>query len=148
MAIESSTTRAEAQIRSLIDDRVRTVRTKDINKLMAHHAPDVVSFDAVTTLQYIGADAPKKRAEEWFSSYKSSIGYEIRDLHITAGEDVAFCHFLYRISGTMTNGGEVNMWVRDTVCYRKIDGSWLLTHEHTSVPFDIESGNAALDLKP
>ena len=40
------------------------------------------------------------------------------------------------------------MWVRSTVCYRKIDGRWVVTHEHTSVPFDAESGKVSFDLKP
>jgi len=34
------------------------------------------------------------------------------------------------------------------VGYRKIDGTWLVAHEHSSVPFDPESGMAALDLEP
>ena len=40
------------------------------------------------------------------------------------------------------------MWIRATLCYRKIDGKWMVTHEHVSVPFDPESGQASLDLKP
>ena len=40
------------------------------------------------------------------------------------------------------------MWVRATTCYRKIDGTWMITHEHQSVPFDTESGKASLDLEP
>jgi ketosteroid isomerase-like protein len=40
------------------------------------------------------------------------------------------------------------MWVRATTCYRKIDGKWMITHEHQSVPFDTESGKASLDLEP
>jgi hypothetical protein len=35
-----------------------------------------------------------------------------------------------------------------TVCCRKIDGKWLIKHEHNSVPFDGKSGRALLDLKP
>lgn len=61
---------------------------------------------------------------------------------------MAFCHFLYRVTGTLAAGGDVDMWVRATVCYRKIDGTWMVTHEHNSVPFDVESGKASLDLKP
>ena len=34
------------------------------------------------------------------------------------------------------------------VCYRKLDGTWLVTHEQSSVPFDVESGKASLDLTP
>lgn len=148
MTSENSKANDEAHIRALIEDRVKAIRDKDINALMSNHAPDVLTFDALNPLRYIGSDKVKERAEQWFSWYQGPIGYEIRDLSITAGEEVAFCHYLYRVSGTMTNGREVNMWVRSTVCYRKIDGKWTLTHEHTSVPFDAESGKASLDLNP
>jgi hypothetical protein len=29
------------------------------------------------------------------------------------------------------------MWWRTTICFRKIDGKWMVTHEHNSVPFDV-----------
>jgi ketosteroid isomerase-like protein len=138
----------EAQLRALIDERVEAVRAKEIDALMARHAPDVLMFDALNPLRYTGADAVRERAEEWFSWYQGPIGYEVRDLSITAGDGAAFCHYLYRVTGTMTNGREVDMWVRSTVCFRKIDGKWLVAHEHTSVPFDAESGKASVDLKP
>jgi hypothetical protein len=40
------------------------------------------------------------------------------------------------------------MWVRWTACFRKLDGRWLVTHEQVSVPIDMESGGALLDLEP
>jgi ketosteroid isomerase-like protein len=85
---------------------------------------------------------------EWFSSYEGRIGYDVHDLDIPAGDDVAFCHSLYRVSGTMKNGQQVGMWVRAALCLRKLDGAWKVTHEHNSAPFDGQSGKAALDLKP
>ncbi|MGB7925367.1 MAG: nuclear transport factor 2 family protein [Pyrinomonadaceae bacterium] len=148
MTTEKSNATDEAQLRALIDERVKAVRAKDINALMSNHAPDVLMFDALIPLQYAGADTVRERAEEWFSWYQGPIGYEVRDLTITAGERVAFCHYLYRVSGTMTNGREVDMWVRSTVCFRKTGGKWMVTHEHSSAPFDAESGKAAVDLKP
>jgi hypothetical protein len=30
----------------------------------------------------------------------------------------------------------------------KVGGKWMVTHEHVSVPFDPQSGQASLDLKP
>jgi ketosteroid isomerase-like protein len=138
----------EAQIRRLIEDRGKAVLAKDIIKSMHSYESNVLMFDVVNPLQYKGSNAVRKRAEEWFSLYQSPIGYEIRDLNITAGDDVAFCHYLYRVSGAMTDGGKVSMWVRATVCFRKIGGAWMITHEHDSVPFNPESGKASLDLKP
>jgi hypothetical protein len=31
---------------------------------------------------------------------------------------------------------------------RKIDGNWLIAHDQVSVPLDVESGSALLNLKP
>ncbi|MFL5666578.1 MAG: YybH family protein [Ktedonobacteraceae bacterium] len=138
----------EAQIRALIEARVKAVRAKDVSGAMASITPDMLSFDVVNPLYYRGSDAERKRAQEWFSSFQGPIGYEIRDLFISTGDDVAFSHCLNRYSGTTIDGGELGMWVRATTCYRKIDGKWMITHEHQSVPFDVESGKASLDLKP
>ena len=148
MTAENSKATDEAQLRALIDGRVKAVRAKDIKGAMSNVAPDVLSFDVVNPLQYIGSDAARNRVEEWFSSFQGPIGYEIRNLEITTGEGVAFCHSLNRVSATRTDGEVLEMWWRATVCFRKIDGKWMVTHEHQSVPFDPESGRASLDLKP
>jgi uncharacterized protein (TIGR02246 family) len=143
-----SKTSDEAQIRKLIDDREKAVRARDVDGSIANIAPDIVWFDVVNPLQQLGSDALKKRAEEWFASFEGAIGYETRELSITAGDDVAFSHGLNRVSATKIGGGQVDMWWRTTVCYRKINEKWTVTHEHNSVPFEVESGKASLDLKP
>ena len=148
MTTANSTATEEAQIRKLMDDHAKAVRDKDIAGSISNYAPDILSFDVVNPLQKIGADAVRKHAEEWFSSFQGPIAYEIRDLGITAGGDVAFCHSLNHVNGTKTDGKKVDMWWRATVCFRKIDDKWMVTHEHNSVPFDVESGRASLDLKP
>jgi uncharacterized protein (TIGR02246 family) len=138
----------ETQIRDLIDERTKAIRTKDSVGAKSGIAPDVLTFDVVNPLQHIGSDASEKRAEEWFASFQGPIGYEIRDLDITAGDDVAFSHGISHVSATKTDGGKLDMWWRTTLCFRKIDGKWMVTHEHSSVPFDPENGKASLDLKP
>jgi len=138
----------ENDIRALLDERVKAVRVKDINGAVAGSAPDILSFDVVNPLQYAGSNALKKRVENWFSSFEGPIGYEIFDLTITAGNDVAFSHSFNRVIGTTTDGKKIEMYWRATVCYRKIDGKWMVMHEHNSVPFDPENGKASLNLKP
>ena len=48
----------------------------------------------------------------------------------------------------LKNGNEVGFWVRWTACFRKIDGNWLIVHDHVSVPTDFATGKALLDLEP
>jgi uncharacterized protein (TIGR02246 family) len=149
MTTENTNATAEAQIYALIDAWVQAIRAKDVNGVMSHYAADIVTFDLAPPLQYVGAEALRKNLQEWFATFRGPVGYEMRDLSITASDDVAFCHSRNRISGTRTNGEETDVWVRATVCYRKIDGKWLVTHEHASVPFYMDgSYRAAVDLKP
>jgi uncharacterized protein (TIGR02246 family) len=149
MTLESSEPNDEAQIRALIDGWAKAISAKDINGVMANYAADIVTFDLAPPLEYTGTDALKKSLQEWFSTFRGPVGYEIRDLCITTGDDVAFCRSLNRISGARTDGEETNVWVRTTVGLRKIDGKWLIVHEHSSVPFYMDgSGRAAVDLKP
>jgi ketosteroid isomerase-like protein len=139
---------AEDRIRALIEDRTRATAGQDAAALSDHHAADAVLFDAVGPLRSAGTNAQAQRVAEWLSAYRGPIDYQIRDLEITAGEQVAFCHYLYRIGGTMTDGTVVGMWLRSTVCLRQAGQDWLVTHEHTSVPFDLATGAASLTLEP
>jgi ketosteroid isomerase-like protein len=115
---------------------------------MSVFAPEVISFDLGPPLQHGGGEAFKRRWQELFESVQGPIDYEVRDLSITAGNDVAFSHSLNRIKGMMKNGRTTDRWLRWTACYRKSNGKWLIIHEHVSVPVDVRDGKARLDLKP
>jgi uncharacterized protein (TIGR02246 family) len=148
MATEEIRANGEAAIRELIDGFVKAIHAKDIDGVMSVFAPEVISFDLGPPLQHGGGEAFKKRWQELFESFRGPIDYEVRDLAITAGNDVAFSHSLNRISGTMKNGRKTDRWLRWTACYRKTNGKWLIMHEQVSVPVDVPNGKAMLDLKP
>jgi ketosteroid isomerase-like protein len=63
-------------------------------------------------------------------------------------DDLAFTHSVNRMRGTLKSGERTDLWLRWTACFRKIGGRWLITHEHVSVPADLENGKAMLDLRP
>lgn len=120
----------------------------DLERVKPLYAPDVVSFDIVPPLRHVGAEAKWKNWADVFTVYQRPLGYEIGDLTITVGDDVAFVHSLNRISGTLKNGHRSDAWVRCTICFQKIGGNWLIVHDHVSVPVDMESGRALLNLQP
>ncbi len=115
----------EADIRQRIDKLAEAVRAMDLEGVKSIYAPDLVSFDIVPPLQHVGAEAKWRNWVDVFSVYQCPLGYEIRDLTITSGDDVAFGHSLNRTSGTLKNGIRSDYWVRWTTCFRKIDGNWL-----------------------
>ncbi len=127
----------ETQIREIVENWAKAVRAKDLNGMMANYAPEVLSFDVLPPLQEKGLNTARKRAEAWISSFQGPIGYDMRDLSLTVGDDVAFLHSINQVSGTKTDGNKVEMPVRATICFRKIDGKWLVTHQHVSVPIEM-----------
>jgi uncharacterized protein (TIGR02246 family) len=144
-AMEAKRATEEATIRALIDRFVNAIRAKDMDGVMSVFAPEVVSFDVGPPLEHGGGEAFMKRWQELFDSYQTPIEYEVRELIITSGDDVAFSHSLNRVSGTMKNGQKSEHWLRWTAGYRKTSGKWMIVHEHVSVPVDMRSGKAALD---
>jgi uncharacterized protein (TIGR02246 family) len=138
----------EEEIRKVIERGVEGLRAKDLDEVMTMYAPDLVSFDIVPPLQYVGADTYRKHWGEALSPFSGPINYEIVDLSITVGDDVAFAHSFNRLSATMDNGQQIGNWLRWTACFQKINGKWLIAHMHASVPTDLMTGRAVLDLKP
>jgi ketosteroid isomerase-like protein len=138
----------EAEIRRQIEGIVEGIGTKDLEALRRVYAPDVVSFDVEPPLQHVGIEA---KLENWTRAFTffQEVSYEVRDLTLTVGDEVAFGHCFGRLSGTLGNGtATAGMWVRGTFCFRKVDGSWLIAHDQASVPFDIATGKGVTDLEP
>jgi ketosteroid isomerase-like protein len=48
----------------------------------------------------------------------------------------------------LKDGTRTGFWLRATTCWRVIDGKWLITHDQASVPLDLASGRALLNLEP
>ena len=138
----------EEELRQVVLERVAAVHAKDPEPLAARQAPDVVTFDVLPPLHSRGSEAVEEKTRAWFDSYAGEIGYEVHNLRIAADGDVSFCSFVYHVSGTLISGDEVDMWVRATLGCCRIDGKWLITHDHESVPFDPASGQAFIDLNP
>ena len=138
----------EADIRQRIDKLVEAIRAMDLEGVKPIYAPDIVSFDIVPPLQHVGAEAKWKNWVDVFTVYQHPLSYQIRDLTLTVGDNVAFGYSLNRISGTLKNGNRSDFWLRWTTCFRKIDGNWLIVHDHVSAPLEVESGRALLNLEP
>ena len=138
----------EAEIRHHIDRWTEAIHAMDLESVMSIYAPDIVSFDIEPPLHYEGTAAKRKAWVETFAKFQPPMGYEVRDLAVTVGGDVAFGHSLNRVSATLKSGKRADFWLRWTTCFRKIDGHWLIAHEQISVPVELASGRAALNLQP
>ena len=141
-------TSTQSEVIALLDRWSEAIRAKDIDRLMALYAPDIVYFDVVPPLHYTGSAAVRRNFLRWFDAWQSAIGQEIRDVTLVASGDIAVAHMFIQASGTLKNGREVGYWVRATACCQRANDRWLITHEHVSLPVDVASGRPAMDLVP
>ncbi|MEV0821663.1 YybH family protein [Nonomuraea rubra] len=133
-------TSSDSDIRALLDTRVEACQDKDIDRLMSLYSPGIVYYDVVPPLQFVGTEEVRRNFVRWFDEYDGPISLETHDLTIATDADVAFVNMLHLDSGTRKNGLPISIWVRSTVCCRRSGGgTWSITHEHISVPFNPEN---------
>lgn len=139
---------ADAEIRALIAAVIDGIHAKDPDALRRLYAPDVVSFDVEPPLQHVGVDAKLKNWDRVFTVFQD-VSYELRDLRIVTGGDIAFAHGFGRLRGKLATGAATGgTWVRATLCFRRVGGTWLIVHDQASVPAEVTTGRAVADLEP
>jgi uncharacterized protein (TIGR02246 family) len=142
--------REESAIRVLIVRWTKAAQEKNVDAVMSiyQRGPSLVAYDLVPPLQSKGRDAYRDAYKAFFDQYDGPIEFEFRDLVIAADTTLGYSHALQRVSGTLKGGQKSAFWLRVTVVYRKIGSQWRVVHEHVSVPANLETGKAALDLTP
>lgn len=141
---------ASQEIWSIIDRRIAAMRDKDAVAAIGLLAADIVAFEMVPPLAIAGKAVRDRDAMEgWFASWDGPIEIEIRDPVIHVDGCIGFSHSLNRLKGTRVDGSVTDLWMRSTLGFARIDGSWRIVHAHTSLPFNPSDGfRAATDLRP
>jgi len=133
-------------IRTALEDWADALRHKQAERVTAHHVAGFVQFSLAPPLV---ATASKAGLNAWFDTWAGPLGLEVRDLEIATGGDIAFCHSLNRMQGRKVGGETVDLWFRQTLCFRRTGQGWKFAHQHQSVPFYMDgSYRAAVDLTP
>jgi uncharacterized protein (TIGR02246 family) len=134
MSASSNSTTDEAVIRELVENWARAVRAKDLDGILANHSTEMLMFDVPLPVQSRGIEAYRKTWDLFFSWSNDPVVFDIREMDIAAGTDVAFVAALMRCAGTETNGERIELEFRLTIGLRKIEGQWMVLHEHHSIP--------------
>jgi ketosteroid isomerase-like protein len=127
---------SQSQIRAIIEAWADGVRRHDFTAILANHDQDIAMFDLPPPLQHHGMDEYKKTWDLFFQFHKPSQAFDIEELTITAGADVAFAVAIMRCgTGAVSSPGEKSGFLfRLTIGLRKLNGNWCVTHEHHSLP--------------
>lgn len=139
-------TAAETEIRQLIEHWIQAVRDRDVERIVAPYADDIVAFDAIKTLQFKGKAVYRDHWEICMGFCTGPMVFEVAELTVQATDELALAHWLNRC-GPADDESQCG-FMRVSVGYRRMGGQWKVIHEHWSAPFDMESGTALFNLKP
>ena len=130
------TTVDELRIKSVLESWADAVRRHDLPAVIAHHAPDIVMFDLPPPLQCKGIKAYEQTWDLFFRYHKPGTAFDIQELAVTAGEDVAFAVAIMSCGPNASNNPaeKGGFQFRLTMGLRKVDGDWCIAHEHHSEP--------------
>jgi uncharacterized protein (TIGR02246 family) len=124
----------EAAIRKVMESWTAAVRRQDLPGILQNHSSDIVMFDVPLPFQSRGIEAYRQSWDLFFSWSAEPIPFDVTDMSVTAGSDVAFVVATMRCAEPGPNREPKRLDFRLTVGLRKIDGHWTITHEHHSVP--------------
>jgi uncharacterized protein (TIGR02246 family) len=133
-------TRDETEIRAVIENWAKAVRARDLDRVLADHAPDIVMFDVPPPKVGVrGIDAYRETWPPFFEWIKQGATFDIVSLDVVAGADVAFAHALLRCGTADELAKDPDNRLRLTIGLRKQDGRWTIAHEHHSFPLESSS---------
>ena len=140
----------EREIREIIEARHAAQRAGDVSTMLSYYASEVVMFTLAPPLRQLTDPHDPGPVEKWLATFEAPPTREVSRLEITADGDVAFATSIDSMSAVPKGAAEgFTMWFRATIGLRRIDGRWLITHEHDSVPFQMDGSlRAAVDLRP
>ncbi|MFI6485730.1 YybH family protein [Nonomuraea sp. NPDC050663] len=126
----------EQQIRSLIERWAEAVRCSDLAGVIKGHAHDIVMFDVPPPYKGVrGLDAYRQVWPSIFQWQAQGASFEIESMDVTVGRDLAFAYALLRCGTSEQLRRNPEMRLRLTLCLRKENDRWEVTHEHHSFPF-------------
>lgn len=125
----------EQRIRTSIAEWAAAVHAGDLERVLADRSEDVVMFDVPPPRAGVrGIDAYRATWPPFFAWQATGASFEIVELDVTVGEDVAFAWALLRCDTPQGLRERPEDRLRLTLGLRRQDGRWVVTHEHHSFP--------------
>jgi uncharacterized protein (TIGR02246 family) len=129
-----TTNHDKTAIRKLIDDWCAAVRRRDYDGVLKWHSPDILMFDVPGPFRSEGIEAYRKTWDLFFGWMSEPPKFELSDIRITAGSDVAFATARGECLGPDDSGKPAELEFRLTIGLRKLEGIGSLNTNTTRFP--------------
>ena len=139
---------AEREIRSVHERWFEDTAAKDLDGLMTNIADDVVSYEHITPLQYVGLAQVRQVCQRGLEAGTGDVAWNVPDMTVVTQNDLAVAWGLNRVQVEGPDGQPTETWSRGTRVFRRTGDDWVMVHQHLSYPCDPQTGTARADLRP
>ncbi|WHY72828.1 YybH family protein [Fictibacillus enclensis] len=139
-------------VQDVLDNYKSAVYEKDVERFLSSYDPDVLIYDCWGKWESRGIAPWKESVTEWFNGLAADgvyLNVDFNDLVVEENSNLAFIHCTVTFAAHQEESGEKLRQItnRFTFGLRKEKDSWLITHEHSSLPIDMNTGKGMFNLK-
>ncbi|MFB7140458.1 YybH family protein [Gottfriedia sp. NPDC056225] len=140
------------KVQEVLENYRTAVYEKDVEKFLSLYAPEVHIFDAWENWECNGISSWKENVVGWFNGLREDgvlLNVAFNDLVIEENSNLAFVHCAVTFAAHQEESGEKLRQITNRFTYglKKVNETWAIVHEHSSLPIDIGTGKGIFNLK-
>ncbi|MGR3764120.1 YybH family protein [Rossellomorea sp. NS-SX7] len=139
-------------IQGVLENYKHAVNERDNDKFLNAYSSDVHIYDCWGSWECKGKNAWSENVFNWFNGLREDgdvLKVEIDEVVIEESTSLAFVHCSVTFAAYKEGSDEKlrQMTNRFTFGLKRVNGSWLITHEHSSLPINMEDGKGMFHLR-
>lgn len=128
------------------------VYEQDVEKFLSIHAENVHIYDCWGNWECRGISEWRKNVIEWFTGLNAEgeiLKVLFHEVKMEESETVSFVHCEVVFAAYTKESEEKLRQIanRFTFCLKTIEGSWVIAHQHSSLPIDMNTGKGMFHLR-
>ena len=123
-----------AEVAWLVHKRAAAIRSRDAEYLASRYASTALTLGVAPPLAVLHGEARRVDwLRRWLWAFDGRIRYQVRELTVSVGGDLAFCHSNDVFSARRGASRRRDVHLATTLCFERIGGVWLVTAERVQV---------------
>lgn len=138
------------ELQDVLENYTSAVHEKDVEKFISAYNSDVHLYDCWGDWECKGVSQWRESVKEWFDGLSQegvTLKTQFDDLVVQESSDLAFLHCAVTFAAYNDSEKIRQLTNRFTFGLRKENGSWTITHEHSSLPINMETGKGMFNLR-
>ncbi len=141
-----------SNVEGILENYKRAIYEKDVESFLAIYDADVHIYDCWGKWESKGISLWRENVINWFDGMREDgelLKVDFCDVTIEENTNLAFVHCAITFAAYSEKSEEKLRQItnRFTFGLKKVNESWVIFHEHSSLPIDMETGRGMFDCR-